>query len=63
MLIFASETNNNNPLINTKMKTNNNTEKQEWIKKETEKIMAQGLSAETTRRMLEMINDFANWSF
>ena len=45
------------------MKTTNNTEKELWIKKETEKILAQGLSAETTRRMLEMINDFANWAF
>lgn len=43
--------------------TNHTTEKELWIKKETEKILAHGLTAETTRRMLEMINDFANWAF
>lgn len=39
------------------------TEKQEWLERETAKIMAQDISSETKLRMLEMINDFANWAF
>ena len=39
------------------------TEKQIWLERETAKIMAQPISDETKRRMLEMINDFANWTF
>lgn len=62
LCIRNKEQHNTNPLNLTHMETKK-TEKQIWIEKETAKIMAQGLSKETTRRMLEMINDFANWSF
>lgn len=39
------------------------TEKELWIEKEIAKIVAQKLSDELTRRMIEMVKDFAEWSF